>query len=72
LLAARFSLGDWALLEQAFLALSDQPADSALFIVVSGSLGTGALKLVKGQDEAYDELRKIPEAIGIELRGLVK
>jgi len=35
-------------------------------------LGTGAIKLRKADDHAYDELRKIPAAIGIDIKGLVK
>jgi phosphonate transport system substrate-binding protein len=62
---------DKDLLLQAFLAVNDL-SDSALLKKLSGGLGVGAIKLVKADDKAYDDLRQIPAAIGIELKGLVK
>jgi phosphonate transport system substrate-binding protein len=66
------SADDQALLLQAFLSINDQPADSPLLKVAVSGLGVGAVKLVKGDDHVYDELRKIPAAIGIEIKSLVK
>ena len=66
------SQADQDLLVQAFLAINDQPADSKLRKVALGGLGSGAIKLRKADDHAYDELRKIPAAIGIDIKGLVK
>jgi phosphonate transport system substrate-binding protein len=63
---------DQELIVQAFLAINDQPADSKLHKVALGGLGSGAVKLRKADDHAYDELRKIPAAIGIDIKGLVK
>lgn len=63
---------DQDLLLQAFLAINDQPKESKLYQVVIGTLGVGAVKIVKADDHAYDELRKIPAAIGIDIKGLVK
>ena len=31
-----------------------------------------SVKLVKGDDSVYDELRKIPAAIGIDIKNIVK
>jgi hypothetical protein len=53
------------------LAVNDL-SDNALLKKLSGGLGVGAVKLVKADDKAYDDLRQIPAAIGIELKGLVK
>ena len=44
----------------------------ALIFVSAVGLGSGAIKLRKADDHAYDELRKIPAAIGIDMKGLVK
>jgi phosphonate transport system substrate-binding protein len=62
---------DKDLLLQAFLAVNDL-SDNALLKKLSAGLGVGAVKLVKADDKAYDDLRQIPAAIGIELKGLVK
>ncbi len=63
---------DIDLLQQALLSISDQPKDSALFksFVLNGGFGVGTVKLRKGDDAAYDELRKIPPAIGIDIKTL--
>lgn len=61
---------DRELIQQAFLALNDMPAESGLLKKALLSLGVGAVKLRAADDAAYDELRKIPEAIGIDIRGL--
>lgn len=66
------SQADQDLIVQAFLAINDQPADSKLRKVALAGLGSGAVKLRKADDHAYDELRKIPAAIGIDIKGLVK
>src|SRR5262245_42209377 len=63
---------DQDLLLQAFTAINDQPKDGKLYKVVIGTLGVGAVKIIKADDHAYDELRKIPAAIGIDIKGLVK
>ena len=47
-------------------------SDSKLLKVALSGLGSGAIKLRKADDHAYDELRKIPAAIGIDIKGLVK
>jgi len=63
---------DMDALQQALLSINDQPKDSALFksFVLNGGFGVGTVKLRKGDDAAYDELRKIPPAIGIDLKTL--
>lgn len=63
---------DQDLILQAFLALNNQPAGSKLLKIALTGLGSGAVRLRKGDDHAYDELRKIPAAIGIDIKGLVK
>jgi phosphonate transport system substrate-binding protein len=63
---------DQDLLVQAFMALNDQGPDSKLLRIALSGLGAGAIKLRKADDHAYDELRKIPAAIGIDIKGLVK
>jgi phosphonate transport system substrate-binding protein len=63
---------DQDLIVQAFLALNDQGPDSKLLKIALAGLGSGAVKLRKADDHAYDELRKIPAAIGIDIKGLVK
>lgn len=72
--AARGDLAkaDSDLLQQAFLSINDQPKESALFkaFVLNGGFGSGTVKLRKGDDAAYDELRKIPAAIGIDIKTL--
>src|SRR5262249_9964278 len=65
------SQADQDLLLQAFLALNDQGPDSKLLKIALSGLGAGAIKLRKADDHAYDELRKIPAAIGIDIKGLV-
>lgn len=63
---------DQDLIWQAFQALNAMGADSKLLQIALAGLGTGAIKLRKADDHAYDELRKIPAAIGIDIKGLVK
>ncbi len=64
---------DMDVFQQAFLSLNDQPKDSPLFksFVLNGGFGVGTVKLRKDDDALYDELRKIPAAIGIDIKGLV-
>jgi phosphonate transport system substrate-binding protein len=73
---ADIAAADVDVMLQAFLAINDQK-DSALYknFVLSapdgkGGFGVGAVKLVKGDDSAYDELRKIPPALGLDLNKL--
>ncbi len=63
---------DIDLLQQALLSINDQPKESNLFktFVLNGGFGVGTVKLRKGDDAAYDELRKIPAAIGIDIKSL--
>jgi len=65
---------DKDLLLQAFLSINDQPQDSNLFknFVLKGGFGVGTVKLRKGDDSAYTDLRKIPATLGIDIKGLVK
>src|SRR5262245_17716212 len=63
---------DQDLILQAFMALNEQGQDSKLLKIALAGLGAGAIKLRKADDHAYDELRKIPAAIGIDIKGLVK
>ncbi len=53
-----------------FLSINDQPKDSTLFKTTVGGLGSGTVKMLKGDDTTYDELRKIPAAIGIDIKNL--
>jgi len=57
---------------QALLAINDRPMDDKLFtsFVLKGGFGVGTVKLMKGDDAAYNDLRKIPPAIGIDLKKL--
>ena len=73
---ADISPADVDVLQQTFLAINDQK-DSTLYknFVLSapdgkGGFGVGAVKLVKGDDSAYDELRKIPPLLGLDLNKL--
>ncbi len=63
---------DIDLLQQVLLSVNDQPKESPLFMkfVTSGAFGVGTVKLRKGDDSLYDELRKIPPAIGIDIKTL--
>ncbi len=61
---------DQEMLLQMFLSINDQPKDSPLFKAATANLGAGTVKLLKGDDKTYDELRKIPAAIGIDIKGL--
>lgn len=63
---------DQDLILQAFLALNNQPADSPILKSAVSALGAGSAKFVKGDDHVYDDLRKIPQAIDIDIKGLVK
>ena len=51
---------------QLFLSINSQPTDSPLFKSTVAGLGSGTVKMLKADDHAYDELRKIPAAIGIQ------
>ncbi len=68
------SMADREVLLQAFLSINDQPKDSDLFknFVLKGGFGSTTAKLRKGDDASYNELRKIPASLGIEVKGLVK
>ena len=61
---------DQELFLQLFLSINDQPKDSALFKATVAGLGAGTVKMLKADDATYDELRKIPAAIGIDIKGL--
>lgn len=63
---------DIDLFQQVFLSINDQPQDSNLFksFVLKGGFGVGTVKLIKGDDTLYDDLRKIPPAIGIDIKTL--
>ena len=66
------SQGDQDAILQALLAINDRPMDDKLFtsFVLKGGFGVGTVKLIKGDDAAYNDLRKIPPAIGIDLKKL--
>lgn len=61
---------DQELFLQLFLSINDQPKDSPLFKATVAGLGSGTVKMLKGVDSTYDELRKIPAAIGIDIKTL--
>lgn len=67
------SAADSDVLLQAFLALNDQKNTNLYKTFVlsapdgGGGFGLGTVKLVKGDDSAYDELRKIPAVLGLDL-----
>ena len=61
---------DQDLFLQLFLSINSQPKDSTLFKSTAGGLGSGTVKMLKGDDTTYDELRKIPAAIGIDIKNL--
>lgn len=61
---------DQELFLQLFLSINDQPKDSTLFKSTVSGLGSGTVKMLKADDATYDELRKIPAAIGIDIKGL--
>ncbi len=61
---------DQDLFTQLFLSINDQPKDSTLFKATTAGLGSGTVKMLKGDDTTYDELRKIPAAIGIDIKNL--
>ena len=67
---AEISQADRDLIQQAFLAINGLPADTGLLKRALLGLGTGAVKLRVADDAVYNELRKIPAAIGIDIRGL--
>ena len=70
---ADISAADSDVLLQAFLALNDQKSTNLYKSFVLSApdgkdgFGLGAVKLVKGDDHAYDDLRKIPAALGLDL-----
>ncbi len=57
---------------QAFLAINDRPMDDKLFqsFVLKGGFGVGTVKMIKGDDSIYNDLRKIPPTLGIDLNKL--
>jgi phosphonate transport system substrate-binding protein len=61
---------DQDLFAQLFLSINDQPKDSTLFKATTAGLGSGTVKMLKADDSTYDELRKIPAAIGIDIKNL--
>ena len=64
------SQADQDLFLQLFLSINSQPKDSTLFKATVGGLGSGTVKMLKADDSTYDELRKIPAAIGIDIKNL--
>ena len=58
-----------ALLEL-FLSLNNVPKDSAVWKNATAGLGVGTVKVRKCDDKSYDELRKIPAVIGIDIKTL--
>jgi phosphonate transport system substrate-binding protein len=61
---------DQELFAQLFLSINSQPQDSTLFKTAVGGLGSGTVKMLRADDSTYDELRKIPAAIGIDIKNL--
>ncbi len=61
---------DRDLIQQAFLAINDLPADTGVSKRALFGLGTGAVKLRVADDAVYNDLRKIPAALGIDIRSL--
>ncbi len=62
--------GDKDVLLELFLSANTLPKDSSVWKLVTAGLGVGTIKVRKGEDSSYDELRKIPAAIGIDIKGL--
>jgi len=61
---------DQDLFLQLFLSINSQPKDSTLFKATVSGLGSGTVTMLKADDSTYDELRKIPAAIGIDIKNL--
>ena len=61
---------DQELFAQLFLSINDQPKDSTLFKTAVAGLGSGTVRMLRGDDSTYDDLRKIPAAIGIDIKNL--
>ncbi len=53
-----------------FLSIDDQPREGNVWRAAAFALGGGIARLRKADDSAYDELRKIPAAIGIDIKTL--
>lgn len=66
------SQADQDTLLQMFLALNDRPKDDKLYtsFILKGGFGVGTVKVYKGDDSVYNDLRKIPAAIGVDIKTL--
>ena len=58
------------MLLELFLSANALPKDSSVWKLITAGLGVGTIKVRKGEDSSYDELRRIPAAIGIDIKGL--
>lgn len=64
---------DQETLRQALLGINDQPRDSPIWTkFVQSGQSAAATMLVPADDHDYDEVRKIPAAIGIDIKSIVK
>jgi len=67
------AMGDQEVLRQALLGINDQPRDSTIWTkFVQSGQGASAMTLVPADDHDYDEVRKIPPAIGVDIKSIVK
>jgi phosphonate transport system substrate-binding protein len=62
--------GDKDVILELFLSANTLPKDSSVWKNVIAGLGVGTIKVRKADDKAYDELRKIPAALGIDIKNL--
>jgi phosphonate transport system substrate-binding protein len=62
--------GDKDALLELFLSINGVPKDSSVWKSTTAGLGVGTVKIRKADDSAYDELRKIPAALGIDIKNL--
>ncbi len=67
------AMGDQEVLRQALIGINDQPRDSTIWTkFVQSGQGASATTLVPADDHDYDEVRKIPPAIGVDIKSIVK
>ncbi len=70
---------DQQTLQSLFLTLSEQPRGAKVYTdfvlsppAGSGELGPGTVKIRRGDDSLYNELRKIPATLGVDIRTLAR
>lgn len=55
-----------------FLSINNVPKESSVWKTATAGLGVGTVKIRKGDDSTYNDFRKIPGVIGINIKDLVK